>query len=91
MTYVYKMQGICFGAGVSQMGHKSTFNVWVSLLTTGLNYRSHLWGDEQILSELEKTDHLTLGCFWVDLAFLHIFLSGQESSSLSLQSVCSHE
>lgn len=37
------------------MGHKLTFNVGMSLLTTGLNYRGHLWGNEQKLSELGKT------------------------------------
>lgn len=37
------------------MGHKLTFNVRMSLLTTGLNYRGYLWGNEQKLSELGKT------------------------------------
>lgn len=38
------------------MGHKLTLNVGMSLLTIGLNYRGHLWGNEQKLSELGKTD-----------------------------------
>lgn len=78
--------------GLQQAGDaasKLTFNVQISWLTTGQNYRGPLWWDQRKLLELGKqAGHLAL-CVLGGLGMLRSAFPGKGLSSLSFQMRCS--